>query len=227
MRNELRLIRRFVKCADAVGLRIPGDCYRFRIRKHYSYGLAQWPPEEYMEIFAIAQHHGVPTRLLDFTHDGLVAAYFAAYDAVKDGDYDGDLAVWALDVGTYYSLRGDTQRCVQMVSVPTFENNFLYSQKGLFLYDKSINDTWHEDRPLRELQRDIKETIVGEVEQDRARWSADPRPLIYKVSLPKHLSKPLLGELHREGVTCASVKPTYATVVQQMRLEDELELERM
>ena len=29
-------------------------------------------------VFAIAQHSGIPTRLLDFTHNPLVAAYFAA-----------------------------------------------------------------------------------------------------------------------------------------------------
>ncbi len=37
------------------------------------------------------QHHGAPTRLLDFTYSVYVAAYFALEEA------DGDCVVWALD----------------------------------------------------------------------------------------------------------------------------------
>ena len=46
-------------------------------------------PENYFEWVALAQHHGVPTRLLDWSTSPLVAAFFAA-----GSDSEGDFAVY-------------------------------------------------------------------------------------------------------------------------------------
>ena len=51
--------------------------------------LAQ-PPGNEWEWLALAQHHGLPTRLLDWTTNPLVAVYFAVE---KEGDDDS--AIWA------------------------------------------------------------------------------------------------------------------------------------
>lgn len=44
-----------------------------------------------LEWLSIMQHHGAPTRLLDFTYSVYVAAYFAVEEAEED------CAVWAID----------------------------------------------------------------------------------------------------------------------------------
>jgi len=61
-------------------------------RRAYHQYAAHVPPNDYfVEWLALMQHHGAPTRLLNFTYSIYVAAYFATEDT------EGDCAVWAIN----------------------------------------------------------------------------------------------------------------------------------
>jgi hypothetical protein len=55
------------------------------------------------ELLIAAQHHGVPTRLLDWTYSPLVAAFFATRPSENGDD---DRAVWRLDWQTLHKTYG-------------------------------------------------------------------------------------------------------------------------
>jgi hypothetical protein len=71
----------------------------FRRRaQHYLSNLPE--PDQYLEWLALMQHHGCPTRLLDFTRSYYIALFFAVENT------DSDSAVWAIDRTFYESRSG-------------------------------------------------------------------------------------------------------------------------
>lgn len=63
------------------------------MRTYHNYAAHVPERERLLEWLSLMQHHGAPTRLLDFTFSIYVAAYFAVEKAASDS------AIWAMNAG--------------------------------------------------------------------------------------------------------------------------------
>ncbi len=204
---QLQAVNDFGSLCNAVGLYIPDDWFFdsdgyvdrvqtiSEIKSHFKF------PTQAM---AFAQHHGIPTMLLDWTLDPLVAAYFATREPGCRSDSNEQppdrIAVWALDLAT---LKGLRHRHIKKFAVHHHGFEFIHAQDGVFTYyDKAYND-FERDRKWPCLEDVIQRVMASHV--------VDP-PVLVKLTLPNREVSKLSDLLYKEKRNRAYMFPTYDNV---------------
>lgn len=215
---EESVVMAFATRVDFQGLPVPGDRpeLRERMLAHRANEAWDFARVEYRGMYALAQHHGVPTRLLDWTKDPRVAAYFACVRVAEakatGSSCEDSFAVWALARGFVDSACRKWNPSISVITVPTVSNPNLHAQKGIFTVVGFQRADDFKDRRLP----DLDEVLLDE----SIRFSTRQRrqlPVLFKYVVPSSEARTLLRYLALGGVSAASVFPNHGGAVEALR----------
>lgn len=242
---ETELIKWFVRFADMTGLPVPEADLPTKSSHIISSGVMysnfntldgavnpkrfdggewwfDWLPQE---IHGLAQHYGVPTRLVDWTYDLKSAAFFATKGEITSNRNSDFIEIYALNqknVRMQHTPGGyDNEK---RKFSPDVEQLFFLAQMRLWIltFRRSRNENLHAQHGLFTYARGAERYYIAygkwpslfDILDSRWKLAYDENnaPLICRLRLPVKLANDLRLALYKDGVSLAHMMPGFGNI---------------
>ena len=168
-----------------------------------------WLPEDLYEIAGLAQHYGLPTRLLDWSKDIYVSLYFACLGAMKQIKLEAhinndNIVLWALNAKKIEVDKSIGKVIPLKFIKPSYHGNpNLGAQKGLFTLWEFVTDEQRKN-----------EVEVTPLDTFLINKAIDGQTLLYKLTLSTKFVLCLYNMLRNLGYDASRIFPGYNGVSQ-------------
>lgn len=195
-----------------------------------------WLSKQYWELAALAQHHGVKTRLLDWTQDLFVALYFAstgvyndpqeekdvrmALDNYRQGKpivEEHDMEIWALNIDVV--MAKPAQMPLKIIRPKYHSNDNLCAQKGLFTFWE-IHKQGFIDEETGELsinKKTDKTPLDVQLTEYLKQNNVPQRIYLYRITIPRKAAKEIYAFVERHNYNASTIFPGYDGVVRFLK----------
>lgn len=187
--------------------RLISEIKRYAVKDSYSTAIAD---DDIIEWAILGRHHGLPTRLIDFSTNPLVALYFACKEVNKEKGKNVDGCIWVMS-----GMRDESSARVTI--------NPWSLQKSIKYRPKKIHGRILAQNAIMIIPKDAGECLTKEfpvvADVNSVRTTKGSKKLI-KFLVPADCKSHLRKELERSGIDEARLFPGLSGIARAIAAKD-------